>query len=165
MRLCFVLFPPMMRLLFHMFSFRSFYQCSRPGWDLGYIFSLPHCRCSHIQYECASALGSPFSLPHPHPKKQLLHLSLMNSPSVRLVGDGGSKNYWCLCCVRAKALQSCPTLCNPLDCSPRGSPICGILQARLVEWVAFSSSRGSSQSRDRTWVSYVSGIGRWVLYH
>ena len=40
----------------------------------------------------------------------------------------------------AKSLQSCPTLCSPLDSSPPGSPIPGILQARILEWVAISSS-------------------------
>ena len=39
--------------------------------------------------------------------------------------------------------QSCPTLCNPMDCSPPGSSVHGILQARILEWVAISSSRGS----------------------
>ena len=42
-----------------------------------------------------------------------------------------------------KSLQSCPTLCNPIDGSPQGSPVPGILQARTLEWVAISSSRGS----------------------
>ena len=46
--------------------------------------------------------------------------------------------------------QSCPTLCNPVDCSPPGSSVHGILQARILEWVAISFSRGSSQPRDRT---------------
>ena len=40
----------------------------------------------------------------------------------------------------AKSLQSCPTLCDPIDCSPPGSPIPGILQARTLEWVAISFS-------------------------
>ena len=40
----------------------------------------------------------------------------------------------------AKSLQSCPTLCNPIDCSPPGSPVPGILQARTLEWVAISFS-------------------------
>ena len=40
----------------------------------------------------------------------------------------------------AKSLQSCPTLCDPMDCSPPGSPVPGILQARTLEWVAFSFS-------------------------
>ena len=62
-------------------------------------------------------------------------------------------------------LQLCPTLCNPMDCSPPGSSVHGILQARILEWVAVPSSRGPSQSRDWTRVSYVSCIGRQVLYH
>ena len=46
--------------------------------------------------------------------------------------------------------QSCPTLCDPLDCSPPKSSVHGILQARILEWVAISSSMGSSPLRDRT---------------
>ena len=41
----------------------------------------------------------------------------------------------------------------------------GILQARILEWIAMPSSKGSFQLRDQTHVSYVSCIGRWVLYH
>ena len=73
---------------------------------------------------------------------------------------------WCQsACVHAKSLQSCLTLCNPMDYSPSGSSVHGILQARIVKWVAISSSRGSSQLRDCNHISYVSCIGRWVLYH
>ena len=61
--------------------------------------------------------------------------------------------------------QLCPALCDPMDCSPPGSSVHGILQARILEWVAMSSSKGSSPSRDWTRVSYVSCIGKWVLYH
>ena len=43
--------------------------------------------------------------------------------------------------------QSCPTLCDPMDCSLPGSPVCGIFQARILEWVAMPSSRGSSPPR------------------
>ena len=53
--------------------------------------------------------------------------------------------------------QSCLTLCNPMDCSPPGSSVRGILQARLLAWVAMPSSRGSSQPRDRTQVSSIAG--------
>ena len=60
-------------------------------------------------------------------------------------------------------LPSCLTLCDPVDCS--GSSVPGILQARVLEWVAVPSSGGSSRPRDRTCVSYVSCIGRWVLDH
>ena len=47
-------------------------------------------------------------------------------------------------CVRAKSFQSCPTLCNPVNCSSPASPVHGILQARILEWVAVPSCRGSS---------------------
>ena len=52
-------------------------------------------------------------------------------------------------------LQSCPSLCIPKDCSPPGSSVHGILQARIPEWVAISYSRGSSRPRDRTHISSV----------
>ena len=60
--------------------------------------------------------------------------------------------------VRAKLLQSCCTLCHPMDCSPPGSSAHGILQARILEWVAISSSRGSSWPKDWTRVSCSSCI-------
>ena len=50
--------------------------------------------------------------------------------------------------VKVKVTQSCPTLCDSIDCT-----VHGILQARILEWVAFPFSRGSSQARDRTQVS------------
>ena len=58
-----------------------------------------------------------------------------------------------LACMCAKSLQSCPTLCDPLDCSPPRSSVHGILQARILEWVTMPSSRGSSQPRDQTHIS------------
>ena len=56
----------------------------------------------------------------------------------------------------SEVAQSCLTLCDPVDCSPPGSSIHGILQARILEWVAISFSRGSSPPRDRTQVSRIS---------
>ena len=53
--------------------------------------------------------------------------------------------------------QSCMTLCHSMDCSPPGSSVQGLLQARILEWVAMPSSRGSSQSRDQTQVSHIAG--------
>jgi len=53
--------------------------------------------------------------------------------------------------------QLCLTLCNPMDCSPPGSSVHGILQASILEWVEISFSRGSSQRRDQTWVSCIAG--------
>ena len=61
------------------------------------------------------------------------------------------------------SLQSCQTPCDSMYCNPRGSSVHGILQARMLEWAAMPSYRGSSQPRDGTRVSYVSSIGRWVL--
>ena len=58
---------------------------------------------------------------------------------------------------RSEVAQSCPTLCDPMDCSLPGSSIRGILQARVLEWVAVSFSRRSFQPRDRTRVSRIAG--------
>ena len=53
--------------------------------------------------------------------------------------------------------QSCLTLCDPVDCSPPGSSVHGVFQARVLEWVAIAFSRGSSRSRDQTQVSRIAG--------
>ena len=62
-------------------------------------------------------------------------------------------------CVLGCALVtlSCLTVCEPVDCSPPGSSVHGILQARILEWVIMPSSRGSSQPRDGTQVSRIAG--------
>ena len=62
-------------------------------------------------------------------------------------------------------VQFCPTLRGPVDCSLPGSSIHGISQARILEWVAMPSSKGSSPPRDRTRISCISCIGRQILYH
>ena len=59
------------------------------------------------------------------------------------------------------AAQLCLSLCDPMNCSLPGSSVHGILQARILEWVAISFTRWSSQPRDWTWVSC---LGRWILY-
>ena len=53
--------------------------------------------------------------------------------------------------------QPCPTLCNPMDCSLPGSSVHGILQARILEWIAIPFFRGSSWSRDQTQISCIAG--------
>jgi len=60
---------------------------------------------------------------------------------------------------------SCPTLWDPVDSNPSRSSVHGILQARILEWVALPSSRASSWPRDQIHVSYTSCIGRQILYH
>ena len=54
-------------------------------------------------------------------------------------------------------LESCLTLCNPMDCSPPGSSVHGISQARILEWVTVSFSRRSSQPKELTWVTCIAG--------
>ena len=67
----------------------------------------------------------------------------------------------CYCCCCYLVAQVCPTLCDPMDCSPPGSSVHGVLQARVLEWVASSFSRRSSQRNQTS----VSCIGRQILYH
>ena len=64
----------------------------------------------------------------------------------------------------SEVAQSCPTLCDPMDCSPPGSSVHGVLQARILGWVAISFSRESSRPRDRTQVSSIAGrcFNLWV---
>ena len=63
----------------------------------------------------------------------------------------------------AKSLQSCLTLCHPMDSSPPGSSVHGILQARILEWVAMPSSRESSRPREQTHVTCISCIASGVF--
>ena len=58
---------------------------------------------------------------------------------------------------KVKVAWSCSTLCNSMDCSLPGFSVHGILQARILEWVAIPFSRGSSQPRDQTQVSHTVG--------
>ena len=68
-------------------------------------------------------------------------------------------SFLCVC------FQLYPTLCNTMDCSPLGYSVHEIFQAKTLEWVVISYSRGSSQPRYRTCVSCNSCIGRQILYH
>ena len=65
--------------------------------------------------------------------------------------------YKCIKHIKVLVTQSCPTLCKPMDCTPPGSTVHAISQARILEWVAISFSRGSSQPRDWTQVSCIAG--------
>ena len=62
------------------------------------------------------------------------------------------------CCCGCLVTKSCPALCDSMDCIPPGFSVHGILQARIVEWIAISFSRGSSQPRDQTVVSCISQV-------
>ena len=93
----------------------------------------------------------------PRAASDSLHQGTITALVLRLCSLGQGLKFvfgeqWCVC---AKSLQLCLTLCNPMDCSPPGSPVHGILQARILEWVAMPSSRKSSWPRDRTRISYI----------
>ena len=85
----------------------------------------------------------------------VLELPLSIGLSIQLSSGHFSLDFPCVCVY--VCAQSCQTLCDPLDCSPPASSVCGILQARILEWVAISS-RGSSWPRDWTCISWVSCI-------
>ena len=65
----------------------------------------------------------------------------------------------------SEVAQSCPTLCDPIDGSPPGSSVSGILQATILEWVVTSFPRRSFQSKDWICISCASSTDRQILYH
>ena len=93
---------------------------------------------------------------------KVLHLYIYVSLSISPFFFRFSLHMQHATCMHA---QSCPILCDPMDCSPPGSTVHGIFQIRILEWIAISSSRESSWTRDSSHISYVSCIGRWILYH
>ena len=80
---------------------------------------------------------------------QLSHPLLSSSPALNLSQHQKESE--------SEVTQSCLTLCNPMDCSPPGSSIHGIFQARILEWIAILFSRASFQPRDRTQVLHITG--------
>ena len=99
--------------------------------------------------------------------KWIIMIPVVGFPITRQIFGG--KDIWWKYHVMTNqcvlVIQLCPTLCDPMDYSPPGSSVHGILQARILEWVAISFSRGSSQHRCQTRVSCISYIGRWIHYH
>ena len=85
-----------------------------------------------------------------------------NTSTENLSRCTGSKDLLWKVSGHAKLLQSCLTLCNPTGCNPQAPLSMGILQTRILERVAMPSSKGSSRPRDRTFISCVSCIGRWI---
>ena len=85
----------------------------------------------------------------------------MISPALKTRWKNTNYTFYCRICYCLVA-KLCPALWDSINCSPPASFVRGIFQAKILEWVAISSSRGSSWSRDRT---HISCIGRWILYH
>ena len=100
----------------------------------------------------------------PSEKKHMGQVIMLQAPGnpTREVPKSGCWPWPFLECLCA---QLCPSLCNPMDCNPPGSSVHGIFQARILEQVAVSYSRGSSQPRDQTRVSCISCICMLILYH
>ena len=93
------------------------------------------------------------------PKREAEH-SLTSSPgSLKDAGNGSTG------ISGVSVTQLYLTLCDAMDCSPPGSSVHGILQARILEWAAIFCSRGSSRPRDQTHIFYISCTGQQVLYH
>ena len=98
------------------------------------------------------------SSPHPTPQKTTSKNTLNYSRIFRRSVQSLKENfwqYWFEVKVQVLVAQSCLTLCKPLDCSRSGSSVHGILQARILDWVAILFSRGSSWPRGWTWVSCI----------
>ena len=94
--------------------------------------------------------------PHNVKKKAI---SLKNCPCFFHYHFSSYPSLSCMCA------QLCPTLCDPMDCSPSGSSVRGIFQAKILDWLAISFSSGFSWPRDQTHVSGIFCNGRQILYH
>ena len=110
----------------------------------------------HILRSILPQIPFPSRLPRNTEQSSLCHTVDSWLPTLNIAACTG---------VRAQPLQSCPTFCDPLDCSLPASSVHGILQAGILEWVVMPSFRGSSQPRAQTRNSYISCLGGWVLYN
>ena len=105
----------------------------------------PFCILTSIEGLCYH----PFSLNYDH--EDNFHFFSRGGHDFIILGFNRAL-YVCVCVL---ASQLCPTLCDPLDCSPPGSSVQGILQERILEWIAIPFSRESSCPRDWTQVSCI----------
>ena len=136
---------------FYLRDLRSFQTGTIPGRRRTRVSSLQRAPLSSIQTPLDN-LSPGILATLPLPAARLQEVSF--PPSIRLAPS----------LLRVLVTQSCLTLYDLMDCSPPGSSVHGILQAKILEWVAMSSSKASSRPWDRTRVSYICCIGRQVLY-
>ena len=118
-------------------------------WTIAFQGPLPM-EFSRQEFWSGLPLPSPGDLPDPGSNPGLLHCRSI----LYYLSHQGSPNRACVCVLVA---QMCPTLCDPMDYSSPGSSDHGMFQARILEWVAISLSRGSSRPRDWTQVSGIPG--------
>ena len=120
---------------------------------------LPHCRW--ILYQL-SHKGSPeWSWAYPHYPESGTTKILFHEDRGWILGKGGDRRD----CLPAQSLQSCLALCDPMECSLPGSSVHGILQVRILEWVAISFLRGSSSPKYPTHVFCVSCMAGDFFIH
>ena len=134
-------------------------------WRCGVVLSLsPPCFLTCNSGSCTPENSSYSVAPLTWP--QLSTGSDNNVSSFAPSGIKAEKSSCCYCPLSAPTFLNlvcvliaklCPTLCDPMDCKPPSSSVHRILQARILEWVTVPFSRGSSQPRDRIWVSCVTG--------
>ena len=116
-----------------------------------YIYVLVQVEYTHIHvYTYTNTYNA-----HMYWKEKKLVLIMIDYTYMTNTDDWATNTETALC--YAKPLWLCPTLCDPMDCSPLGSSVHGISQARILEWVAIPFYRGSSQHRDQTQVSCIAG--------
>ena len=124
-----------------------------------------HLHLHSEQFPCC-AHDSSSTLASWMPQLQLLNAQkLCFECTLYLQKQGGKVLISITCLPRVVCAQLCPTLCNPVDCSPSGYTVHGIFQTRVLKWVAISFSEGSSRHRDQTCIFWVSYSGRQILYH
>ena len=92
------------------------------------------------QYYVAAWMGGEFG-------QEWIYVYIWLSPLLFTYNYYNIVNHLCMLCMHATSLQSCPTLCDPIDGSPPGSSVPGILQARILEWVAISFSTSSINTK------------------
>ena len=116
---------------------------------------------SRQEYWSGFPFPSPWDLPDPRiePGSPTLQADFLPSE------PPGNPDCWYLQLL-CSVTQSCPTLCDPMNCSLPGSSVHGIFQATILEWVAISSSWGSSWSRNRTRISCTAGrfFTSWAIW-
>ena len=131
-------------------------DCSLPGSSVHGVFQARELEWGAISFSRGSSWPRDRTWIYPHCRQMLYHLSHQGSPIAKC--NKATSLSLRVCSVT----QSCPILCGLRDCSPSGSSIHGIFQARILDWVAISFSRGSFGPREQT---HIFCIGRWILYH
>ena len=110
--------------------------------------------------------GLPFPSPRNLPDPEIKPTSLTSHTLAgRFFTTSAARETHTLHEVKVLVAQSCLTLCDPMDCSPPGSSVHGISQARILEWVVLPFIRGPSQCRDQTQVSHIADGFFYHLSH